>query len=791
MKIALLFGGPSLERGISLNSARSVMDHLQNTNQDQAAAMVPIYFDYKKQAYLTSPNQLYSNTPSDFDFKLDNTAKPLTRTQLKQTLKTVDIAFPAMHGPFGEDGSIQRLLEQYKVPFIGSPAQACKQAFDKFIAAQRLRDNGFYTLPSTLLKIYGTGHKKILQRFFTEFKIKKAVIKPASGGSSIGVFVVDSVAEALEKAELIFSKRMDTRIIVEEYATGQEFTVIILQNKHGLPVALIPTQIETEYLDKQIFDFRKKYLPTNQVRYHCPPMFSEDTSEQIQAMAENIFTLFGMRDFSRFDGWVLENGKICFSDFNPISGMEQNSFLFQQGSRVGFSHSTILQYIIEQALQRSGKKITKKTLGKKHKRKPVHVLFGGETSERQVSLMSGTNVWLKLRNSKMYEPKPFLLAADGAVWELPYALTLNHTVEEILESCTKSLTDQHYTKRLEKRAQNRLELNEHDIEPFFTPRKLSMTEFVNTSPYIFLALHGGDGENGTLQALFEAKHVLFNGSSSKTSRLCIDKYATNQKIDQAHISGISSTRGLSFATHTLMKYSAQQRAEVWHTTCTQLNTTVLIIKPRADGCSSGIVRLANAQEFSEYIDLLKIGVERIPAHTFTYQNSMIEMPITNSNNLLLEPFIETDRIRIKSNQLKYYSKTNCIEVTVGVFEHHGKYTVLSPSITISQDEILSLEEKFQGGTGINLTPPPESIISKTILHTIKRRIGTVAKLIGIKNYCRIDAFVDCTTGAVKIIECNTLPGLTASTVLFHQGLAEPNPLQPRALLERIIKDSGY
>ena len=105
-KIAIITGGPSLERGISLNSARSVLDHLSGDNID----IIPIYFDHKKRAYKISCAQLYSNNPLDFDFKLKK--KSLTNKSLIKVLKGVDIVFPAMHGPYGEDGGIQSFLEK-------------------------------------------------------------------------------------------------------------------------------------------------------------------------------------------------------------------------------------------------------------------------------------------------------------------------------------------------------------------------------------------------------------------------------------------------------------------------------------------------------------------------------------------------------------------------------------------------------------------------------------------------------------------------------------------------------
>ena len=119
MKIALLTGGPSLERGISLNSARSVMDHLGNKNIE----IVPIYFNQKKKAFKISCAELYSNNPSDFDFKLTQNSLSLSQKSLIKLLKSVDIVFPAIHGSFGEDGQIQTFLEKNEIPCFQEEVQ--------------------------------------------------------------------------------------------------------------------------------------------------------------------------------------------------------------------------------------------------------------------------------------------------------------------------------------------------------------------------------------------------------------------------------------------------------------------------------------------------------------------------------------------------------------------------------------------------------------------------------------------------------------------------------------------
>ncbi|MBI4836418.1 MAG: hypothetical protein HY817_04125 [Candidatus Abawacabacteria bacterium] len=788
MKVGLLCGGPSLERGISLNSARSILDHLSAKDIE----IMPFYFDHKKNAYQISCAQLYSNTPSDFDFKLHHTAKALSEKELVKSLQNVDIVFPAIHGAFGEDGTIQRFLEKHHIPFVGTESDVCRRVFDKYIANEFIAAQGFFTLPSIVLKIFHKDHKRLLQDFFAKYKIKRAVVKPASGGSSIGVFSVNTVEEALEKAEGIFSKRMDTRVVIEPFATGNEFTVIILQNRFGLPVAVLPTEIETDYTEHQIFDFRKKYLPTRQVTYHCPPRFSQDMIEKIQVQAEQLFSLFGMRDFARFDGWVMDDGNIWFSDFNPISGMEQNSFLFQQSSRIGLSHKGVLRHIVKHACARYQIAFPQKSHQvSKKKRKLIHVLFGGQTSERQVSLMSGTNVWLKLRESQRYQPSPFLLDTENHVWQLPYAFSLNHTVEEIQANCENAAVNQERLLTLEKKVQMRLASDEVDLDIHELPKRLTLDQFIAQAPFVFLALHGGMGEDGTLQSVLTMIGTSYNGSDKKVSALCMDKWATGELVKKLAIPGVQTAEKKVMAVADLLNLRVKQCKQLWKKLGQELKSKTLIVKPRSDGCSSGIVHLYSAEELYCYLELIRIGANAIPKHTFKNQTDIIELPSATMTDLLFEQFIETDMIRVKGNELKYQKRSGWMEITVGVVGKKGKLAVLNPSITVAEGEVLSVEEKFQGGTGINITPPPANIIKVSVLQKTKDLIKKLANKIGIAGYARLDAFMEVKTGNIILIEVNSLPGLTPSTVFYQQALAEKRPLFPRLLLEEFVNNKGY
>lgn len=150
LRVGIICGGPSEERGISLNSARSVLDHIQGEDLHVSC----YYIDTDLNAYAISSAQLYSNTPADFDFKLESLAHafPSFKELTEHLASSVDIVFPVIHGRFGEDGGIQALLEKASIPFVGTESNECEKAFDKYNASVELRKHGFATVPSLLMK---------------------------------------------------------------------------------------------------------------------------------------------------------------------------------------------------------------------------------------------------------------------------------------------------------------------------------------------------------------------------------------------------------------------------------------------------------------------------------------------------------------------------------------------------------------------------------------------------------------------------------------------------------------
>ena len=793
LKVAVICGGPSQERGISMNSARSILDHLGSDNVE----IYPIYMDVFGKFYEITTSQLYSNTPSDFDFKLAQDAI-LDRIALVTKLKEVDVVFPAIHGKFGEDGELQKLLEENDIPFVGSNSEVCANMFHKYHMSKILASEGLdYLVSEFLIVSQDQKNKEKIKDFFDTHKPQRVIVKPNAGGSSIGVFSVDSQEDVMSKVNQIFEMNLCDTAVIEPFCIGKEFTIVLVQNADGDVIPLIPTEIQMNYENHQIFDYRRKYLPTNNTIYHTPPRFGDHIIDKIRSTGKKIFQIFKMQDFARLDGWVLEDGRIVFTDLNPVSGMEQNSFLFRQAAKIGMNHGQILKFIVNSALSRYGIRQFKPQEIENIKRieedkKQVCVLFGGNTAERQVSLMSGTNVFLKLQKSDKYSPSAFIIDKQNYIWKLPYSYIIDHTVEEIYENCMTSQISSQRIDSMVMEIRNQLSLQEKYIPSEELPERMTFEQFLNyvkqEGMFVFLALHGGDGENGEIQQRLDAYGIQYNGSGYFGSQICIDKALTGHAVEKIGDIKIKTCPKKIISISEFKNYNDKQYQDFWCAVQDDMgvDSEDYIIKPQMDGCSSGVVRIKSIDELKKYVSFIASGVNYIPNNSFEAQKSIVELSEQNNDKYLLEKYIETDQITIEKNNLVYGQKTGWVEMTVGVMESKGVYHSLNPSITVAQESVLSLEEKFQGGTGVNLTPPPEEIVSKKACKYIKSAIEKIAKGLSIKNYARIDIFFNVITNDIIVIEANTLPGLTPSTVIYHQALAEVDSMTPLRFLEKII-----
>jgi D-alanine-D-alanine ligase-like ATP-grasp enzyme len=852
LDVALLLGGPSSERAISLNSARSLADHLEGPGVNLRAL---VYFDRLERPFTISRSLLYSNTPDDFDFKLSQDQVPLEPSELRDLLRSCDLAFPAMHGSFGEDGRVQQILEDAGVPYVGSTPATCAVAYPKLAAGERLRDLGIDTIPSVLFDasdeladVEGdtAARQRRAEQVAVEWLLSGAlsdgnrplgfddllgrgqwlVVKPVAGGSSYGLAkarldLEDPDASLTLVAGLASGHIEHGPMLVQPYVDGIEVTTVVVEGPGG-PVALPPVEVELRNRDddRPVLTYRDKYMPSDDTHYHCPPRradgrgsgLSDEAVDRVRAAAEETFARLGMRDFARVDCRVTPDGRVLVADLNVISGMEQNSFIFIQAGQVGMTHRDALRTVLLPVCRRAGLDVPAAWTDGADvapDRTPVTVLFGGPTAERHVSVLSGTNVWLKLLHSARYEPRPYLLSGtldDGEVWELTYPLALRHSVEQIAAACegAADAEDRRVAIALDVARRLQLEPWQQTIDRW-SPKRLTPTEVYDESAFVFIALHGGAGEDGRLQRILDERGIPYNGCGPEASKICMDKAETGARVAALGLDGVSTAPKLTVPLAELL----DGEDTAWNAVTSRCGSAKVVVKPVADGCSAGVVPLISAAELKAYVDAV-VDPKRASVKPGTFKSldreQIVDLPTSEVTELLFERFIETDKVTVEAAtgteggsatevapaELRWVPRgdpAGWIEVTVGLLGLEGQVRALSPSLTIANQGVLSVEEKFMGGTGVNITPPPSPDLGRVLpsaVETARSRIAAVANDLGIRGYSRLDAFLDATTGDVIVIEVNSLPGLSPATVFYHQALAEEPPMFPGQLLEHII-----
>lgn len=303
LKIGVLMGGYSSEREISLKSGRAVFDALQKSEQNVVA--------------------------------IDITEK--TNDKIAEQIKAfkIDVAFIALHGVLGEDGQIQRILERLNIPYAGSGVQSSQLAINKIFSKNLLKNNGI-PVPEgvTLTNIDNLDFDSMIKKL-AGFPL---VVKPACGGSSIGIHLVRN-KEDLQKA-IIDCESYGQGIIIEEFIKGRELTVGILADK-ALPVIEI-------HAHNPFFDYEAKYQQ-GKTDYSVPAQISEEESKKFQSLALRSHHALGCEDLSRVDFMYTVDKKIIVLEVNTIPGFTATSLLPKAARIVGYEFNQLCLKLVELA----------------------------------------------------------------------------------------------------------------------------------------------------------------------------------------------------------------------------------------------------------------------------------------------------------------------------------------------------------------------------------------------------------------------------------------------------------
>ena len=242
-----------------------------------------------------------------------------------------DLIFIALHGIWGEDGQVQKILEKYKQKFTGSSSTASKIAMDKITSKNKYYDAGILT---PKFKKYNTNQAHIIQNFTFPM-----VVKDNYGGSSIGVYICHNIEEAHDSIKKLGSQEF----FLEEFIQGREASCGFIENLDDLP----PTEIKVKH--NSFFDFEAKYNP-KLCEEITPGQFSTELIEQMQKLAKQCHQVLKLKTYSRTDFIISPNNSIFVLETNNLPGLTKNSILPQQAKYMGLNYSQFIEHLIDISL---------------------------------------------------------------------------------------------------------------------------------------------------------------------------------------------------------------------------------------------------------------------------------------------------------------------------------------------------------------------------------------------------------------------------------------------------------
>jgi D-alanine-D-alanine ligase len=320
LRVAVLAGGRSSEHDISLASARSVLESLDPEQYD--VVTVAIRRDGRWE--LGSGDGSVAET------------LPVPAANAPATLGEVDVVLPILHGPFGEDGTVQGLLELAGVAYVGAGVAASALCMDKDLFKKVLRDSGIPVARHVALRPGEPAENPFGYPCF---------VKPARLGSSVGISKVHDEAELGPALELAF--RHDEKVLIEEFLDGVEVEVGVLGNFE--PVASLPGQIVP--LGHEWYDYSSKY-DEGGMDLIVPPDLPADVIEQVQRVAVEAFRVTECEGMARADCFVVDGDQVVVNELNTIPGFTSTSVYAKLFAASGVPYPELLGRLIELAVER-------------------------------------------------------------------------------------------------------------------------------------------------------------------------------------------------------------------------------------------------------------------------------------------------------------------------------------------------------------------------------------------------------------------------------------------------------
>ncbi len=314
IRVGILFGGKSVEHDISLLSAKNVVAALDRRKY------VPVLMKIDRRGRFALP--------------------------LDAFLKKVDVVFPILHGPMGEDGTVQGMLRLANVPFVGSDVLGSAIGMDKDVMKRLLREAG---LPVGPFLVFRVGESVPSYESLAKALGKTLFVKPANAGSSVGISKVKNAEELKQALALAF--RFDTKILVERALVGREIECALLDDDElsvATPGEVIPT--------REFYSYEAKYLDEDGARLEVPARLTVRQREAVQDLAKKAFRVLEASGFARVDFFLTDDGKWYVNEINTIPGFTGISMYPRMFAASGVSYPELIDRLLTLAIKRFEKR---------------------------------------------------------------------------------------------------------------------------------------------------------------------------------------------------------------------------------------------------------------------------------------------------------------------------------------------------------------------------------------------------------------------------------------------------
>ena len=332
VRVAVIMGGRSSEHDISVASARSVVEALDPEHYEVRAVEIGQDGLWQLEAPAEQA-RLAEAKGENLPVPADNSSSPF---------EGVDVVFPVLHGPFGEDGTVQGFLELADVAYVGAGVTASALCMDKDLFKAVMRDKGVPVVDSVTVL---DRHRDRVENPFG-FPV---VVKPARLGSSVGISIVREPEDLAAAIELALEH--DEKILLEEFVSGVEVECSVLGNEE--PIASIPGEIVP--LVSDWYDFAAKY-DEGGMELVIPPRLHERTIARVQELAVAAFVASDCEGMARVDFFVRENGEVVVNELNTIPGFTATSVYAKLFEASGIPYAELLDRLVELALERHARR---------------------------------------------------------------------------------------------------------------------------------------------------------------------------------------------------------------------------------------------------------------------------------------------------------------------------------------------------------------------------------------------------------------------------------------------------